>query len=301
MKKWIAFLLISVCFLGMAGCRKNGKTDLMPLSEVSALVSEKGYEAEDLKEFLLGQYHEDVTALWGEPDGELFGCWGDIWHLDEEGNSYIILYYDTKGYVENIILETPDSTEEETIEGSGQWDLIPMVMVNGELYLDTGRESTVEGRCGNMDGEITSAVDGTQKPTCDDQSNFGTGYGYQYGPEEGTIELNINGKWWVFATETAPESSNASEKATIKTAVTGNLDTYYEMSDGTWQYNDISYRYRLEITGRLHNAACDTTYVYLSNLETISFDQAWRASGLSSNTADYFSPEDAVLVDLITG
>ena len=82
-----------------------------------------------------------------------------------------------------------------------QWDLIPMVMVDGKLYLDTGMESSVEARCGVMDGEITSSVDGTQKPTQDGESNFGTGFGYQYGPQEGTIEVFMNEKWWVFATE----------------------------------------------------------------------------------------------------
>lgn len=81
------------------------------------------------------------------------------------------------------------------------WDRIPMVMVNGELYLDTGKESTVMARCGMMDGEITSQVDGSNAPTMDNQSNFGTGYGYQYGPIEGTIEIKMNGKWWIFATE----------------------------------------------------------------------------------------------------
>lgn len=81
------------------------------------------------------------------------------------------------------------------------WDRIPMVMVNGELYLDTGKESTVIARCGMMDGEITSQVPGNEEPTVDDQSNFGIGYGYQYGPVEGTIEINMNGKWWIFATE----------------------------------------------------------------------------------------------------
>ena len=40
------------------------------------------------------------------------------------------------------------------VKEAEQWDLIPMVMVNGELYIDTGHESTVEARCGVMDGEI---------------------------------------------------------------------------------------------------------------------------------------------------
>lgn len=99
-------------------------------------------------------------------------------------------------------------------EEQEQWDLIPMVMVDGKLYLDTGMESSVEARCGVMDGEITSSVDGTKKPTKDGESNFGTGYGYQYGPQEGTIEIFMNEKWWVFATEDVrqeiqfPENNN---------------------------------------------------------------------------------------------
>lgn len=64
---------------------------------------------------------------------------------------------------------------------------------------DTGwrRESTVPGRCGNMDGEITSTVDGSQIPMEDNQSNFGSGFGYQYGAEDGIIEIYMNEKWFV--------------------------------------------------------------------------------------------------------
>ncbi len=77
------------------------------------------------------------------------------------------------------------------------WDRIPMVRVNGKLYYDTGRESTVSERCGNMDGKITSTVDGTEIPTEDNQSNFGSGFGYQYGRND-TIEIYMNEKWFVF-------------------------------------------------------------------------------------------------------
>ena len=58
-----------------------------------------------------------------------------------------------------------------------------------------------------------------------------------------------------------------------------------------------TYKYRLEITGRLNNAVEDTTYVILSNIENITFEQAWKASGLSSNTADYFDPAEAVFIN----
>lgn len=96
-----------------------------------------------------------------------------------------------------IASEKGVSSQEET------WDLIPMVMIDGRLYLDTGQESTAESRCGVMDGEIISEVDASEKPTEDNQSNFGTGYEYQFGAMEGTVEIYIDGKWMVFATEEA--------------------------------------------------------------------------------------------------
>ena len=46
----------------------------------------------------------------------------------------------------------------------------------------------------------------------------------------------------------------------------------------------------------MNNAAKDSTFVYLSNVEEISFDKAWKAAGLSSNMNDYFDPEVATLV-----
>ena len=82
-------------------------------------------------------------------------------------------------------------------EADAMYDRIPMVRVDGKLYYDKGRESTISGRCGNMDGEITSTVDGTEMPTEDNQSNFGSGFGYQYGADD-TIEIYMNEKWFVF-------------------------------------------------------------------------------------------------------
>ncbi len=80
----------------------------------------------------------------------------------------------------------------------------------------------------------------------------------------------------------------------------GNLKTYYLNRDGTWQCEGYQYKYRLVITGRQPLAVADTTYVYLSNIENISFERAMWASGLSSRLADYFSLEDAVLVEIET-
>ncbi len=98
----------------------------------------------------------------------------------------------------------------------------------------------------------------------------------------------------VFALSAWGCTRNDAVKATVK----GNMNTYYEMRDGTWMCNDHAYLYRLEISGRMPNAAKDSTFVYLSNVEEISFDRAYMAAGVSSNTEDYFSPEEAVLVEM---
>ena len=76
------------------------------------------------------------------------------------------------------------------------------------------------------------------------------------------------------------------------------MKTYYEMTDGTWMCDDHLYKYRLEINGRMPNADVDSSFVYLSNTEEITFDQAYKAAGISSNSYDYFLPEDAVLVEM---
>ena len=74
------------------------------------------------------------------------------------------------------------------------------------------------------------------------------------------------------------------------------LVKHYEMSDGTWKTDEYTYQYRLEITGRMGNAAKDTTFIFLSNIEDITFEQAWKAAGFSSNRDDYFVVEVAKFV-----
>ena len=94
-------------------------------------------------------------------------------------------------------LDLDEEQQPKQEEADAMYDRIPMVRVNGKLYYDTGKESTIDWRCGNIDGEITSTVDGTEIPAEDNQSNFGSGFGYQYGADD-TIELYMNEKWFVF-------------------------------------------------------------------------------------------------------
>lgn len=86
----------------------------------------------------------------------------------------------------------PDTTEQQPVA-----DAPLMVMVDGTLYKSAGEVSTIDGRCGNMDGEITSqTANGTDAPTENGQSNFGTDYGYQRIDDH--IEVLIDNQWIVF-------------------------------------------------------------------------------------------------------
>ena len=98
--------------------------------------------------------------------------------------------------------------------------------------------------------------------------------------------------------QASDSTAEGSVEATIARTFDDAMVPYSELSDGTYECDGHNYKYRLEITGRLNNAAKDSTYVYLSNIEDISFEKASMAGGLSSNSEDYFDPEEAVLVEL---
>ena len=72
------------------------------------------------------------------------------------------------------------------------------VMLEGVIYYDTCTVSGTDAKAA-PDGTITSTVDSDSFPTEDGQSNFGTGYAYRYGSENGTLEVQIDGEWWIFA------------------------------------------------------------------------------------------------------
>ena len=73
-----------------------------------------------------------------------------------------------------------------------------IVKVNGILYYDTGKLSTIEGRCGMPDDYIYSTVLPNEIPESDNESNFGSGYGFQY-ETENTIAMILPTGWTVFS------------------------------------------------------------------------------------------------------
>lgn len=130
----------------------------------------------------------------------------------------LVAGYNEQSRVENVVPFSDKVNEEVThlsegeetkwvktssVDNSSQTIEIPMVMVNGKLYYNTGKESILDGRCGTMDGEITSTVKSYEIPTEDNQSNFGIGYGYQYATNK-IIEVYMvdgekdNYKWIIF-------------------------------------------------------------------------------------------------------
>ncbi len=87
------------------------------------------------------------------------------------------------------------------------YDLPPQVMVDGTIYGTTGYP--VPGQSSDdtrTEGTITSAVDSSEVPAEDGQSNFGTGYGYRAGLHDGTLEVRIDGDWVIFATQEAKDT-----------------------------------------------------------------------------------------------
>lgn len=71
------------------------------------------------------------------------------------------------------------------------------VMIKSKLYKDTG-EINKNMTCGTMDGKILTTVDAKEMPKKDNESNFGIGYEYQIGGEDGSITVEIDDKCLIF-------------------------------------------------------------------------------------------------------
>lgn len=185
----------------------QGGDQKLTLNDVISL-SEKGYEL-GWSDFDKYKYYETGSGLYIRvyPINEMFEVWigGSAMPDQDDTPMYIYLRPSPISDVnQQIDIRDGGVTEFISRYSSGSeesWDKIPMIRVNGVLYLDTGYNSSTERKCGTMDGEITSQVAGSQTPIEDDQSNFGAGYGYQYGSIAGTIDLYMNGNWRIFATE----------------------------------------------------------------------------------------------------
>lgn len=193
MRKYVVFALALIGILALTGCNNRSMNYII--------------ENEPSVVGIVKEVRDDSILIYMETDAYPYGAECSVSLDVENGDSYmdlsvgdeVVVYYNGDiAESEPLKIETVYAITLRTpAENRVEWDKIPMVMVDGKLYYDTGKESSIDGRCAMMDGEISSSVDGSEIPTEDDQSNFGTGYGYQYGADD-TIELLINGKWIVF-------------------------------------------------------------------------------------------------------
>ena len=178
-------LILTIYFIfgfGRTGSEKVFKAKILVIDDNIVFAETIEDDAGFLSPHLPGKFYFELDMI---PETASNLLEGDIIHGT---------YVDIKGNVAKVV-EVRLSEENERL-----WDKRPAVMVDGVLYYDTNTESNNVPTCGMMDGEITSTVESWQLPEKDDQSNFGTGYSYQYGTE-GTIIVYINGKRIVFKAE----------------------------------------------------------------------------------------------------
>lgn len=304
MKKYLSIILSILCILILAGCSKKEKHEieiLVPASSTKEFV----YSDEEIcptgntitiwsgaglgdtevvlkpVEVKQENSYEPEYLTHGMPvkmdveKGGWFKIGVSVQNDSDRGP--IAVSVEVEGVEVRIAEKTDTESSEEVVVGG---DLIPMVMVNGELYMDTGHESSVEARCGVMDGTIDSEVGANEKPTKDNQSNFGTGYGYQYGSHEGLIEVYMNDKWWVFATEKALASSQLM------------IDS--EASEETITYNGKEYKKSELCVATLHWLELSEQERMLSSYfppEFMIFEETW---GITL-TAENVNPTSATI------
>jgi hypothetical protein len=100
-----AFALAALLLTGCAPDRANTAQDVSPDASAAAetaAASDAPLTMTDIESIQTGTTHDDVRARLGEPDGSLFGMWGEIYELD--GNQQAVIYYDADGCVETVNL-----------------------------------------------------------------------------------------------------------------------------------------------------------------------------------------------------
>ena len=77
----------------------------------------------------------------------------------------------------------------------------------------------------------------------------------------------------------------------------GIVATYYEMNNGTWQCDDNTYQFRLELAVRMPNAKSDSSYVVLTDNENLTFEDVSK-SLYSSSLEDSKIMDGSMIVEM---
>ena len=176
---------------------------------------------------------------------------------------------------------------------------IPAVMVDGVLYETAGVRSSPIEEDYTLDGEITSVVSGGELPTENDQSNFGTGYGYRYGAMEGTLEVMMDGERCLFATSEVKSRMlfPRTPKIGVFFAANTSLQEELVLTEGEpfWRItveNDGTEAIKVELGGTVYRIEAGTSAtigndtMWEAGTYTVSFSTAGSSGMLGSATCE---------------
>lgn len=164
----------------------------------------------------------------------------ELTESDKEALNEILQRYITLGPEEPVEEEVTEQEENTSMESqSGAvCDFVEMIKVKDRVYISTDTAVDIL-RCGVMDGKIESTVENGVLPEENNQSNFGTGYGYQFRSED-IVDVYIDGKWVMFVPADAEIFIHVEEEADEAPLMTVTSDKQttnaYEMfaSSYTW-------------------------------------------------------------------
>ena len=261
MKKIAAVLLALFALTVLTSC--CGKEDehmdfssLIPMSTRSVLVEYTSggktisYTAEkqvveELENWLSGLKCERRNFEHGSTPADCDGGECYTFTTDKASFSYVIngkneCYLNIKDgwyFVKNPTNPPEFDGGETTALNEEQTGKARAVFVRDRLYISTETESTIEGRCGNMDGEIISSVPENEMPSKNGESNFGTGYSYQV-TGVNTVDVFIGDKIIVFRcfdNEGELWVSRADEKNAVKLSKDHEVRIKLLLAEAEWQ------------------------------------------------------------------
>ena len=261
MKKIAAVLLALFALTVLTSC--CGKEDehidfssLIPMSTRSVLVEYTSggktisYTAEkqvveELENWLSGLKCERRNFEHGSTPADCDGGECYTFTTDKASFSYVIngkdeCYLNIKDgwyFVKNPTNPPEFDGGETTALNEEQTGKARAVFVKDRLYISTETESTIEGRCGNMDGEIISSVPEDEMPSKNGESNFGTGYSYQV-TGVNTVDVFIGDKIIVFRcfdNEGELWVSRADEKNAVKLSKDHEVRIKLLLAEAEWQ------------------------------------------------------------------
>ena len=213
MKKFTSIILSMIIILGLVGCNSINEDKNVQIFKTENIKRILFYNDTTLEEVEVPEKHLAEITTWLESftiDKEVENN-----HLIPGSDAYCVqIEYEDGTIVKNGLsiteidgkeyymksADTPECWQDIFENQTVKYDLPLMVMIDGELYTNTGDDSD-RAADDKYDGKITSEVSGIEFPTENDQSNFGVGYPYiKVVGEENTVEVLVNGVWRIFDT-----------------------------------------------------------------------------------------------------